>query len=85
MKIEGDKVSAAEVAHHLEVLKGNIAVRKRENYMDPSTETEMMNLLAATEEYDDNLIHEYFIKFYGKWLNILFHNRCLITSFLSFR
>lgn len=50
------------MAHHLEVLKGNISLRKRENYMDPATEAEMILL---TEEYEESVFFESFDKFYG--------------------
>lgn len=62
LKIEGDEISAVEVAHHLEVLKGNISVRKRENYMDPATEEELSLL---TEEYEESIFFDNFDKFYG--------------------
>lgn len=47
MKIEGDNISAFEVAHHLNVLKGNVMLRNEEQYLDPKTEKEMNRLIAA--------------------------------------
>lgn len=40
LKIEGDNVSAAECSHHIEMLKGNILLRKTEKYCDAATEKE---------------------------------------------
>lgn len=47
LRIEGDNVSAIDVAHHLETLRGNVLLRKEEKYLHPDTEAEMKRL---TEE-----------------------------------
>lgn len=41
MKIEGDAISAFEVSHHLDVLKGKILMRKTEKFIDMSSEEEL--------------------------------------------
>lgn len=64
MKIEGDNVSAFEVAHHLDVLKANIEMRKEEKYLDPKTEKEKSLLVAA--EHDKEQLDAIFTNFYGK-------------------
>lgn len=69
MKIEGENVSAIDVAHYLEELKGNISVRKIEKYIDPATETEM-NLLG--DDYDEQVVIDAFSQFYGNQINIRF-------------
>lgn len=40
LKIERENISAFEVAHHMELLKANIVLRKSEKYIDPNTERE---------------------------------------------
>lgn len=65
MQIEGNDISAIDVAHYLEVLKANINLRQQENYLDPDTETEI-NLLSESGAYDEDLIFGVFNQFYGK-------------------
>lgn len=38
LKIEGENISAYEVAHEMELLRANIELRKSEKYIDPNTE-----------------------------------------------
>lgn len=63
-QIEGDNVSAIDVAHYLEVLKGNIMMRQSEFYLDPQTKSEKEKLIA-THNYDQATICDVFQKFYG--------------------
>lgn len=64
-QIEGDKITAIDVAHHVEVLRANILLRKEEMYLDPQTESEK-NKLTNTEYYDEETIVGVFEKFYGE-------------------
>lgn len=67
MKIEGDNIPAVDVAQNLEVLKGNILVRKEEKYLDPATEDERNRLID--DGYDEQVIDDVFMQFYGGYLN----------------
>lgn len=64
MKIEGDDISAIDVAHQLDILKGNIMLRRDENYLHPDTEKER-NILIE-EGFDEGEIDDVFQKFYGE-------------------
>lgn len=67
MKIEGDNIPAVDVAQNLEVLKGNILVRKEEKYLDGATEDERNRLID--DGYDEQVIDDVFMQFYGGYLN----------------
>lgn len=67
MKIEGDNIPAVDVAQNLEVLKGNILVRKEEKYLDGATEDERNRLID--DGYDEQVIDDVFMRFYGGYLN----------------
>lgn len=64
LKIEGDEISAFEVSHHLEILKGHISLRKEEKFLDSKTEEEM-NVHEETGAFDKEEIWGFFNKFYG--------------------
>lgn len=63
LKIEGDNVSVVDIAHHLEVLKGNIMCREQEEYLDPNTEDEK-NVLIESGDYNA-IIVDAVNQFYG--------------------
>lgn len=65
LKVEGDNASAVECSHHLEMLKGNIMMRKVEKYCDPATEKEMEALIKSSEIVRES-IEGVFCAFYGK-------------------
>lgn len=68
MKIEGDDVSAVDVAHQLDVLRGNLLLRKAEKYLDPNTEAELIELTSTTGEFEREIIEEYFSEFFGNFV-----------------
>lgn len=70
MKIEGDNVAASEVAHQIEILKGNIFNRQEEKYFDPRTDDEIQILVAA-DKTNQKEIDDISTKFYGNQLNFL--------------
>lgn len=64
LKIEADNISAFEVSHHLDVLKGNIMLRKDEKYLDPTTEAEK-DILIESDAYDEDIVNSIFEQFFG--------------------
>lgn len=68
MKIEGDDVSAVDVAHQLDVLRGNLLLRKAEKYLGPNTEAELIELTSTTGEFEREIIEEYFSEFFGNFV-----------------
>lgn len=66
LKVEGDKVSAAECSHHLEMLKGDIMLRKAEKYCDAATEKEMKTLIEL-HKIERKSIEDVFCAVYGKF------------------
>lgn len=54
------------MAHHLDVLRGNILLRKEENYLHPDTENEMNEL--KTGSHDEDMIRSVFVDFFGNFL-----------------
>lgn len=62
LKIEGDNVPAVDVVFHLDVLKGNILVRRDEHYLDPATEDEKNNLIEMgfAEQVMDDIITQFY-------------------------
>lgn len=62
LKIEGDNVSAIDVFHQLEILRGNILLRKEENYLHPDTEAEI-DKLTKDGNYHKTTIEEFFGNF----------------------
>lgn len=70
LKIEGDAISAIEIAHHVDALRGNLMLRKTKNYLEPATETEKLRLIHS-KEYDADTIQNIFDHFFGECLNNL--------------
>lgn len=64
LNIEGDSISAVDVAFHLEELRGNIALRKEERYCGPQLEAEKQ-ILMASNEYDESEFDTVSNDFYG--------------------
>lgn len=64
LKIESDAISAFEVAHHLDVLKATISLRKAEKYIDPKTEEEI-NILKESVDFNEDAIWSVFDEFQG--------------------
>lgn len=64
LKIESDNVSAIDVAFHLDVLKGNILVRRDEHYLNPATEDEKESLIE--KGFHSQVIDNVIIEFYGE-------------------
>lgn len=56
---------AIDVAHHLDVLKANITIRKEECYLNPATENERD--LVVEEGYDEDTLNQVFSQFYGEY------------------
>lgn len=69
LKIERNEISAIDVAYYVDVLKGNIGVRKREKYLDPAIEEEF-EILTNTDgfDFDEDTIFEVFDQFYGSYI-----------------
>lgn len=65
MKIEGDNISAHEVAHRLDLLKADIMLRQEEKYLDPEAEEEK-SILIQNSEGDEATIDNYCQQFHGK-------------------
>lgn len=73
MKIEGDNVSAIDVSHHLDRLRGNIVLRKEEKFLHPDTEDEIAKLVESND-YDGEMILGVFDQFFGNFVFLLsFH------------
>lgn len=66
LKIEGDNVSAIDVTHHLEILRGNILLRKEEKYLHPDTEAEL-GKLTKDGNYHEQTIEGVFEEFFGSF------------------
>lgn len=64
LKIEGDDIPATDVAFLLEELRGNIVLRRNENYLSPETEAEMINL-KANHEWNEAVNQRIMVDFYG--------------------
>lgn len=64
LRIEGDNVSAVDVAHHLDALRGNLLLRKVEKYLHPTTEAEMETMNG---EYDREMVEDIFAQFFGNF------------------
>lgn len=67
LNIEGDSISAVEVAFLLEELRGNIVLRKEEEYFSPALEIEKQNLIE-NDVYDEPKLKEIINSFYGNFL-----------------
>lgn len=67
LKIESDNISAYDVAYQLDLLKGNIMLRRDEKYIDPMTEEEM-NIVINSSGQDEVAMNAIFAKFYGMFL-----------------
>lgn len=72
MKIEGDDISAIEVSLHLEELRGNIMLRKEEQYLGPEIEAEK-DKLTVDGEFDESIFNDIINDFYGKSSNSYFN------------
>lgn len=64
LSIEGNTVSAIDVAHHLDTLRANILLRKVEKYLDPETEAEVENV-TTKNNFDRGMIEGVFADFLG--------------------
>lgn len=64
LNIEGDSISAVDVAFHLEELRGNIVLRKDENYFGPELEAEKQ-ILIESNKYDELEVNKISNAFYG--------------------
>lgn len=84
LKIEGDNVAAIDVAHEMNILLGNIMLRKDLKHLHPKTEAEMV-LLSETDGYEKEEIEEVFARFFGTD-RILFSNlfRVCLTNYVIF-
>lgn len=67
LSIEGDNISAIDVAFHLEELKASIYLQRDEHYLTPTAEIEKNKLI---EDYavDGVEIDETISRFYGNHL-----------------
>lgn len=72
LKIESDNISAVEVALHLDELRGNIMLRKEEQYLSPEIENEKQNLIANCE-FDEAIIHKVINTFFGNCKSNIIH------------
>lgn len=71
LKIEGENISAYEVAHEMELLRANIELRKSEKYIDPNTEREQ-GIVIATGQGTEDEINALFEEFYGMYSSIVY-------------
>lgn len=65
LKLEGDAVSAAECATHVEQLKGNLMLRKSEKFVNVATEKEIERIVKSGQS-EREPIEDVFVEFYGK-------------------
>lgn len=65
LKIEGENVSAVEVAFHMEELRATIALQQTEDYLSPNLKAEI-DLLIDSGDFDETTIKDVFRQFYGK-------------------
>lgn len=82
LKIEGDDISACEVAYHLDLLKAIITLRKEEKYLDPETDEEKSILVAVGQ--DENDLNEIFESFYGIYSSLELLENKTKYMFLTF-
>lgn len=64
LNIEGDNISAIDVAFHLEELRASIYLQKDEGYLTPSVEIEKEKLIE-NHALDGAKIDETISRFYG--------------------
>lgn len=77
LKIEGDNVSAVDVVHQLDVLRGNFLLRKTEKYLHPDTEAELMELTSVTGQFEREIIEGYFSEFFGNIIKFVNENQSI--------
>lgn len=82
LQIEGENVSAIDVAQHLDELHGNLMLQKEDQYLAPLVKSERKKLMSDDESgFDDVTFRETVDEFFGK-LDIA--AICIFQIFIDF-
>lgn len=66
LQIEGENVSAIDVAQHLDELRGNLMLQKEDRYLAPLVKSERNKLMNDDESgFDDTTFQETVDAFFG--------------------